>query len=530
MNLSPIARVRLRTWLDRALAPLGGLFVAMSAPPFPSALLVCVFLGLALFAVSLEGAPPRRAALRGFFFGFAANLLVFRFVIGTITDFTDLPWIAAFTALVLLAAGQAIPWVVAAIAHVLIRRRAPLALSLAAGAALALAVPQLFVWTIGAPLGRAPIAMQFAEVIGERGVAVLVAATAGLLATAWLEAGRRRWAFAGGALAIPFALIAYGLARAPSVDAAAEGAPHVRVGLVQHAVAPKVRWEPSAFPAIQQKLWRLTKIAEREGASLVIWPEAAYPWTLPSTPIRDVGPTRIRPPGATAEILTGVLTEAPAPPGAEPGTKWSYNGATLVGVDGTTQPVAAKMALLAFGEYVPLGDTIPWLRRTFARGGGLVPGKEVALLETRGKGPKVRAGVLNCYEDTLPGAARRVTAAGPNLLVNVTNDAWFGHGAEPELHLLEAIPRAIETRRALVRAVNTGVTAWIDPLGRVVARAPREQEAVLTAYVPLMEGGKTPYERVGDLGWVAILVTSVGLRLGGKKLESPVSSQRSTRR
>lgn len=529
MNLSPAARARLVEIVDRALAPLGGVLVAASAPPFPSALLVCVFLGLALFAVSLEGVTLGRAALRGFLFGFAANLVVFRFVVGTIADFTDLPWIAAFAALLLLAAAQALPWVVAALAHALVRRRAPLALSLAAGAALALAVPQLFVWTIGAPLARAPAAMQLAEVIGERGVAVLVAATAGLLASAWLAEGRRRYALAGGALAIPLALVGYGLARTPSVDAAAQAAPHVRVGLVQHAVAPKIRWEPSAFAGIQQKLWRLTRMAERDGATLVIWPEAAYPWTISAKPARDAGPGRIRPPGATAEVLTGVLTDAPAPPGAEPDSKWRYNAATLVGVDGMTQAPAAKLELLAFGEYVPLGDSIPWLRRTFARGGGLVAGKEVVLLETRGKGAKVRAGVLNCYEDTLPGVARRVAAAGPNLLVNVTNDAWFGHGAEPELHLLEAIPRAIETRRALVRAVNTGVTAWIDPAGRVVARAPREQEAVLTADVPLMDGGKTPYERVGDLGWVAVIVTAVGLRLGAKRLESPFSSERSSR-
>lgn len=522
MTLSPVARARL---LGLGAPLLGGVLVAASGPPFPSALVVCVFAGLALLAVSLEGVSVGRAAMRGFLFGFAANVVVFHFVVGTITEFTDLPWIAAAFALVLLAAGQSLPWVVAAIAHVLLRRRAPIALSLAGGAALALAVPQIFVWTVGAPLGRAPILMQLAEVIGERGLSVLVAATAGLLASAWLADGRARLRFAGAAMAIPLALLLYGVIRIPTVDAAAREAPHVRVGLVQHAVAPKIRWEPSAFAMIHARLWRLTREAEKQGATLAIWPEAAYPWVLPNEPSRDAGPFRIRPPGVKLEVLTGVLTDAPSPAGSEPGARWHFNAATLVGVDGMTQPVSAKIELLAFGEYVPFGETFPWLRRTFSRGGGLVAGKEVVLLETRAKGPQVRAGVLNCYEDTIPGLARRVAKAGPNLLVNVTNDAWFGHGAEPELHLLEAIPRAIELRRSLVRAVNTGVTSWVDPVGRVVDRAPREREAVLVADVPLMEGGPTPYERVGDLGWIAIMVTAIGLTLGTRKLEPPASSE-----
>ncbi len=514
--------------LGLGLPAVGGVLVALSAPPFPAAFLVLVFAGLALLGVSLEGATIKGAALRGLVFGFFTNLVVFRFVVGTITEFTDLPWIAADLALVLLALGQAIAWGVAAIAHALLRRKASLPLSLAGGAALALAVPQLFVWTIGAPLARAPVLMQLAEVVGERGLSVIVAATAGFVAAAWLARGRARLGHSAAALAIVLALAAYGAVRAGAVDELAERATKARVALVQHAVAPKLRWERAASSSILARLWKLTREADRQGATLAIWPEAAYPWILPSEPTRDAGPFRIRPAGVKLEVLTGLLTDAPSPPGVEPGTHFHYNAATLVGVDGRTEPVAAKIELLAFGEYVPLGDTFPWLQRTFARGGGLLPGKDVVLLETKGPGPKVRAGVLNCYEDTLPSQARRVARANPNLLVNLTNDAWFGGGAEPELHLLEAIPRAIELRRALVRAVNTGVTSWIDPVGRVVARAPREAEALLVVDVPLLDSTPTPYERVGDLGWIALMVTALGLTVGVRKLDAPHSSEPSS--
>ena len=163
-------------------------------------------------------------------------------------------------------------------------------------------------------------------------------------------------------------------------------------------------------------------------------------------------------------------------------------------------------------------------RRTFARGGGLRPGNAVVILSTSMGPPEVRAGILNCYEDTLPRVSRRVAAEGPNLLVNVTNDAWFGNSAEPELHLLAAIPRAIEARRDMVRAVNTGVTAHIDAFGRVVARAEREVQTVLVVHPALIEGGPTIYTRWGDAMWsvplFAAAFASLGARIGRKKEEA----------
>jgi apolipoprotein N-acyltransferase len=118
----------------------------------------------------------------------------------------------------------------------------------------------------------------------------------------------------------------------------------------------------------------------------------------------------------------------------------------------------------------------------------------------------IRAGTLNCYEDTLPGAVRRLSAIGANLLVNVTNDAWFDGTAEPELHLLAAIPRAIEGRRDLVRATNTGVTAHVDAAGRVVARAPRDVATLLRVEPALLDGPPTPYQRFGDATWLIPLL------------------------
>ncbi len=128
---------------------------------------------------------------------------------------------------------------------------------------------------------------------------------------------------------------------------------------------------------------------------------------------------------------------------------------------------------------VPGGAQLPWLRRLFQRSGGLIPGDAPRALDLPpppSGGSAAHLAVLNCYEDTLP---RPRPPAGyalePSLLVNITNDAWFYATAEPELHARLGAMRAIELRRDLVRAVNLGVTSWIDAAGVVRARTPAQQ-------------------------------------------------------
>jgi apolipoprotein N-acyltransferase len=113
--------------------------------------------------------------------------------------------------------------------------------------------------------------------------------------------------------------------------------------------------------------------------------------------------------------------------------------------------------------------------------------------------------VLICYEDVLPGFTRKlVRAASPNLLVNITNDAWFGKTTEPEIHLALAVFRTVEHRRWLVRATNSGISAIIDPVGRVVARTALQTRETLRGTVR-WQNGTTLYAVVGDWpGWLAL--------------------------
>ncbi len=494
----------------------GGL-VALSAPPFPGATTILALPGIVLFAITLSRAEKLRSAtFRGFCFGLGMNLAALQFVMPTITKFTNLGVPAAITAWVLLSFAQSLAFAAAGLVFGLARRFTPTPLAFALGVAVATLSPQLFHWTLATPLARVPILLQLADVIGERGVAIIFALVAAMIAHTLVGPRPLRGRLLVTAASVPLVLVVYGWVRKGAIDARRTAAPKARIALVQHAIPPEDRWKPELAPYILEQLWSQTRAAQRDGASLVVWPEAAYPYVLSHEGGIDGGPERIRGPQIEVEVLAGALTTVPTDGGGNLGDR--YNAAVLVDRYGHYGPPAAKMALLAFGEAVPLGETFPALRQIFARAGSLRPGTAVKLLSTTGPGPIVRAGILNCYEDILPTQARLVAAAGPNLLVNVTNDAWFGDTAEPDLHLSAAIARAIETRRDLVRAVNTGVTAHIDPFGRVLARAPRGARTMLMVSAALIEDGPTIYVRIGDVGWVVGLgLAAIGFAAGRRR-------------
>ena len=165
---------------------------------------------------------------------------------------------------------------------------------------------------------------------------------------------------------------------------------------------------------------------------------------------------------------------------------------------------------------VPGGEQIPWLRHLFQRSGGLIPGEAPRALDLPAPpsgGPPVHMAVLNCYEDTLPDVGRLLAATlGPGLLVNVTNDAWFHSTAEPELHARLGAMRAVELRRDLVRAVNLGVTSWIDAAGVVRARYAAPEAGTLMA-TPAVRGDEAPtfYARWGDAPAFALLAATAVL-------------------
>lgn len=488
---------------------------AASTPPID--LEPGILVGLVAFAYALGGdaLSARGGACAGLFFGLTANLVALRFVPDVIGRFTPLPVAAGWLALALLAAAQALPWAVAgALARGLAHPRtgsarppAPAWLAFGIGVYAASFVPAIFPWTPAGGLASWPILLQTSELVGERGASFLLATACGLFAEAIARRPAplaRRGTLVALSAAVILLLAAYGALRMRAIDATRARAKHARIALLEPDFDASFRWDAARATTMMQRLGALTRRAEDEGAELTVWPESSYPYTLAHG-------TRSSPRGERAILQQGVRGPVLAGVYLSKGGGLGTNSAVLVTEDGAIGPSYDKRHLLWFGETVPLSETFPWLRRVFARGTGLVPGSESVVLRT---GP-IALAVLNCYEDTLPVAGREAMSGRPNLLVNVTNDAWFAGSAEGELHLRLAALRAIETRRDLVRAVNRGPTSWIDAAGRVrMRRAATSGPAPpppLVADAALLDAPVTLYARAGDVPLVGVLVLALAV-------------------
>ena len=356
------------------------------------------------------------------------------------------------------------------------------------------------------PLVDAPWLAQSADLVGVQGIgAVLLGATVAVAVAARTRV-RRTVLSAGVWLLLVLGLTVYGRARIPVVEAARDRADVLRVGLVQPVIPATLRWRPENAEPIRAHLARLTVGLLGRSPTVIFWHEGAFPYRLPyragrdgasAAPVLPMGgsvvgvrewPVLVF--GSVAEALDGAV----------------YNAAFVREPDGTLERPVAKRILVPFGEYIPGVRFVPFLRRWFGRAEGLHPGERPEILTVAGR----TVGVLNCFEDTIPWAGAEVARA--DLLVNLTNDAWFD-GAAPAQHMLNARWRAIEARRDLVRAVNTGYSTHIDALGRVVTLLPAGFPAAEMVF-PRVGLGLHPWAPrfIVTAPWLALL--AVGITLG----------------
>jgi apolipoprotein N-acyltransferase len=169
------------------------------------------------------------------------------------------------------------------------------------------------------------------------------------------------------------------------------------------------------------------------------------------------------------------------------------NAAVLVGPDGSLGGAYAKMHLVPFGEYVPWSRYLGFVNRIVEGAiGDFLPGAAPVVLDAG----DIRIGASICYEVIFPDLIRGFPLRGANLLANLTNDAWFGTSAGPRQHFAMAVVRAVENRRYLVRAANTGISGLVDPRGRVLDRTGMEESRVLVGEVRL-RGDLPPAARAG---------------------------------
>lgn len=495
--------------LRAILALASGAVFATTSPPIDFHLGVVVgMVGLAIALLRETRTKMRYGVWLGWLFGLGANLVALGFVPAVVLRFTPLPAIAAYTAWILVAAFQGLPWAIAgAVAHEL-PKRAPVPKWLAYGLGVYTAtfVPVVFPWTPVGGLTPWPLLVQLCDMMGERGVTMVLGFVCALVARAGCLARDTSASVRARALVVPIGIvvvmIGYGAIRMKQIDEAREAAPRATIALLMPGFDASDRWDANRAEMMIDRLSALTKTAEARGVELTVWPESAYPFTIPhATRQSPDGIRAFMHPGVKGPILSGVYMAG--------GARVGYNSAVLVSRSGEISTPYDKRHLLAFGEAVPFGETFPALKRMFVKGSALSPGIENIVFTTG----SMRIAVLNCFEDTLPEAGRESMEHAPNLLVNITNDAWFVDSPESELHLRLAIVRSIETRRDLARSVNKGPTTHVDAAGRVRARYDIPVPGSLKASPALLELPPTFYVRFGDWPWIALALGSLLLPL-----------------
>jgi len=552
VKLGSLARLGDGLPLRLLLAGLGGCLVFLAFPPFDLAPLAWLALVPSLWA--MRGRERWPAFWLGWLAGSVTNLGGFHWICTLLMNFGHMHWLPAAALTLLLAVYQGLRFALAWWLLAWLRRQRPVRLWWALPLCylpVEYLLPFIFPWYYANSQYWVIPFVQVTELGGVSLLGLLLLMVNGALydLLEGLVTARRllRRALLV-ALLVPALAAAYGLVRMHQVDARMAAAPQLKVGMVEADVGIWEKEDPRKVDDNLVRHQRMSVELERQGVDLVVWPETSFhapvvyarrrgerevkryrhiprdvDWLPPAAgPVPEhaaedrragvslrqrVAPQR----GFATPLLFGALTVLPNPANDSPRHPGLdvFNSALLLDGRGRVLGATDKVYLLMFGETVPLGHRFPAFYEWFPEAGDLTAGERMQLLPFRGH----RLGVMICYEDILPRFTLRVAPQKPNLLVNLTNDAWFGKTAEPYLHLALAVFRTVENRLALVRSTNTGVSCFVDANGRILKQTSLDGAETLVETVPLLEG-TTPYQVLGDWpAWGCILFWPVWLLL-----------------
>jgi apolipoprotein N-acyltransferase len=323
-----------------------------------------------------------------------------------------------------------------------------------------------------------PVPMRLAPMTGVYGLSFVFAMLGCAVALVILRRPRRELAWL---IALPLLVL---LPRAP---APVRGSGQAL--LVQPNIDSEMVWTEDSLRALEQ---RLAALSRAPGASFIVWPEVPAPFYPGNPAFREYSAQIAR--GAHAYFLFGAVgyTERREP----------LNSALMLDPSGTVEDRYDKIKLVPFGEFVP--PAFAWVNRITKEAGDFAPGNRVVIFPVGAH----RIGAFICYESAFPDLVREFSRSGAEVLVNLSNDGYFGFSAAREQHLALVRMRAAENRRWILRATNNGITAAIDPAGRVTQRVePFRELAAVVRYDYARE--QTPYTRHGD--WFAWGCLVVGL-------------------
>ncbi len=510
-----------------------GLYAQLERPGFALG-----FVMLVPWLAAQDTTQTLRGALAGgLCFCVAFSFVVFAWFATAIAGYTGAPQAIGWIALALLAPSLLQPQVLVFVAarHVA-RRRGAGAMRMACTGAFAWVgaewlLPKLFADSLGHGLLPAPWLRQAADLAGVGGLtlALLLVNECGLAATRALAAGgaprERLRALArptGIGTALVLALASYGVLRLRALDSELAGTPQVVAGFVQAdiahygSLAQRVGTFDAVASILEAHLALSHQLLEAAPIELLVWPETVYPTTF-GAPKSEEGAGFDR---ALAGFVAG--TRVPLVFGAfdeEGGAE--FNAAIFLSPAREGQvdfEAYRKATLFPLTERVPAWFDSPAMRQRMPWLGSWTPGAGARVIPLRlADGRELRIAPLICYDATTPRVARDAARAGANLIVTLSNDSWFAEGGGPRLHLAVSAFRSLETRRAQLRATNTGVSAAILPDGEIVARADVHERTALAATLPVFAARPTLAVAWGEwLGPVCLCLGVVSLALPGR--------------
>lgn len=499
-----------------------GFLIGTTYIPFPPWALLFCYVPLWIFLVQGE------KTLKQIFFGawitqIFLTMIGFHWIAYTAHEFAFFPWILSAVVLFLFAACIHLYIPLAALFSWWLKKKFSLSpvqnlFVLALSFSLAERFwPSIFPWYISYTLLWAKLPVyQLADLIGFEGLSSVILLFNAWMGAIWLIQKKRPQAIAQ-LVALLFVFLALngwgqlhklewdetdGQLRANVIQA--------NIGNMEKVAAEKGRGFQSE---IIQKFLNLSResVAKFPDADLLIWPETAYPDYLDESFLRRknqvdliIGLTPLKLP-----LLTGAYSKDPASDIHR--DQSTYNGLFLVNGEGRSfSSPYRKTYLLAFGEYLPFSEEFPMLLKIFPFisnfGRGLGPAT-LDLPEREHPDQSVKIGGQICYEGLYPNFSRGLALKGADLMVNVTNDSWFGRPFEPNQHLYMTLARAIEVRRPLLRSTNTGISTGIKANGDILEKSPMHEEWIGQFTMPYRKkAGLTFFVRWGHWDWIFLIL------------------------
>lgn len=510
-----------------------GLLLTLCFPDTQWSLLA--WIALVPLLVSIRNTPPNRAFKMGLTMGMAHFFPLIYWILPTLRMYGNLPVFLAFPVLFLLVCYLALyPAVFCLILSWKSRQK---------GFSPFMPLVASFVWVglefirtrlfTGFPWGLTGYSqymqtslIQIADVTGVYGISFVIILVNATLATAWhhlktpKHAPEKPRLQTASLIAWPIlviiiltGMIAYGHARLSTMEKEMALAPQRMISVIQGNIAQSEKWDDAYKKETVDIYCRLSrKAAEAHPTDLIIWPETALPFYYTwEKEISDEVNTCIR--QSKAWFIIG----SPAFSLRGEDDFQFFNRAYMLTPRAEISSVYDKIHLVPFGEYVPFGNYLTFLDKLTSQAGDFSPGiKNAPPLAFK----ENQAGILICFEIIFPQLASTVVKNGADLLVTMTNDAWFGRTSAPLQHFSMAVFRAVENRRSVARSANTGISGFIDPGGKINETTSLFEETALTRQVACLTS-MSFYTRHGDVfAELCLLATLVFLvvPLGGKKI------------